>query len=70
MTTALIWIAGVLVLSALCYREHILENREQKQKWGMTRSEFKRYRKMMSSSEYRQKKSPAFTELLQSIHHN
>jgi hypothetical protein len=40
-------------IAALLYHEHKLELRENREKFGMTKKEFRHYRKMMTSSTYR-----------------
>jgi len=51
--TILTWIICILGLTALCIHEHKLECREYRQKHGMSKAEFRHYRKMMTDSSYR-----------------
>lgn len=59
------WILTALVVTALCIHAHKMECKEYRKKYGMSKAEFRHYRKMMTDSAYRtaNKKSPADTEL-------
>lgn len=69
--STLLWVICIAGISAICYHEHKLECREYRQKHGMSKAEFRHYRKMMTNSDYcaKYKKSPAKAEPSQSIHH-
>lgn len=60
-----IWILAAAVITALCYHEYKLECREYRKKHGMSKAEFRHYRKIMTDSAYRtaNKKSPENSEL-------
>lgn len=60
-----IWIITAAVVAGLCFHEYKMECREYRAKHGMSKAEFRHYRKMMTDSSYRakHKKSPDSTEL-------
>ncbi len=60
----------VLVIIVLCIMVDRQEGREYKALHGFSRKDFKHYRKMMASSDYRKKNKLNISEQLKSFHHN